>query len=214
MKSLAGNPITDPMSRLPYPGVSIQDAHYVSDIRAVQEQPCWSGVWKSHALAVSATGKVIYVFRSPADVLASYLYLHRLQKYAGWDTATGRDVLDCYLDEMIKHWQTAVKIRENTPDRIFITSYESLHREPALSIQRMVSFLKTSALSVERCEQIVTECQFEKMAKAEGKSPNEERFFRRGRPGGGKETFTLLQRGYIYLRTHSLHNKFKEFANP
>lgn len=71
-----------------------------------------------------------------------------------------------------------------------------------------------SPVSDEKCKQIIADCQFEKMAKAEGKKPDEERFFRRRKPGGVKETFSLFQRLHIHFKIKPLLRQLEQYLEP
>jgi hypothetical protein len=140
--------------------------------------------------------RILYLYRSPEDVMVSYYHLQRTARYIR-QSSFG---IDEFCRREIPNWLTSVQSylraeEEGVP--VHFVSYEKLLREPDVALSGVLRWLEVphDAAMVERC---VSHMQFGKMRALEERSfaLAKEFWFRRGDKGGGRaelQTHTLCR---------------------
>lgn len=148
---------------------------------------------KTHSVLASLfTRRIIYIARQPVDSLVSYYHFHR--RYAERYQKVKYFNVDEFSIVMWRGWAQHVLSFLNhsrSNDDFFIT-YELLHRENDLTLRSMLSFLNID-INDEAVKKAVENNKFSMLKKIEndnsktGRFINGEKFFRKGRIGGGRE---------------------------
>jgi len=131
--------------------------------------------------------RIVYLFRSPEDVLVSYFHLQRKVKYI----AHSPFGIDEFCRSNLPHWMDNMSSYLKAESRgvsIFFASYEGMLREPASVLSEILRWLEIphDAGIVERA---VAHMQFANLrAREERASPGTTEYaLRRGRAGAGLE---------------------------
>lgn len=147
---------------------------------------------KSHNLADLPGVRMVYLFREPADALASLVHF-RIRRAAGGLSAPVQGTLDenCLrlLPEWCEHLQLAIARHRALPGQSHFVAYEAMHRETVGVFADVAAFLGVK-LTGAHIARAVEQCHFAHLQKSEqeraGKS-DQGLFFRKGRVGGGAE---------------------------
>ncbi|MFZ3138515.1 MAG: TylF/MycF/NovP-related O-methyltransferase [Thermodesulfovibrionales bacterium] len=100
---------------------------------------------KTHWTREKVRGKVIYIFRKPAEALCSYYYFHLRYPHLKNKVSSGIDIFVTQnIDEWCRHIKSYIKAYESGEDILFI-SYEYMHEDPVLVLKSVSNFIGISA---------------------------------------------------------------------
>jgi hypothetical protein len=150
-------------------------------------------VFRVHAPRDDGLPRVIYVLRDPRDVMISYWHHRRLTE-AGFDQALSAfldrdDHWPCTWEAHVRGWL----LNPRPHARLITVRYEEMVADPAAALRSVLAFAGidrdssaiTSAVEAARFDRMQT--QEDRFVPRELRKRNDERFFRRGRPGAWRE---------------------------
>ena len=168
-----------------HPDIVIPDLHVhdVSDA-GMEATGLHYRLFKSHNPAQLRSFKCIYLFRKPLDTLVSFYHFHLRFEHLH-DRATAGSEAFCteHRVEYLDHLRAGMAAKKKNRDRVLFTAYESLHAQPLPTLRMMCDFLGIEAPD-DVLHRSIENHVFEKHHKAAVVGPNNERFFRYGKPGG------------------------------
>lgn len=161
-----------------------------------------------HASYDPALHRTVYVMRDPRDVMVSYYHHHRLT-VPGWNSSLteflqATNQWPCSWEEHVRGW-----LHHRAEPGMLILRYEEMHRDKEGVLRRVLDFagIRYTDAQVERA---LANSDFKRMRALEESHGlnsritvvgNEERFMRKGKPGGWREELSpeeqeVLQRVY------------------
>lgn len=146
--------------------------------------------------------KTLYLFRNPYDVLCSYYHLCLSYRYFGDDIPSidefcqGRRGLDGRnaLQDYCNHLSGYISFKHEEPERSYFVSYHSLYQQTVPTLMGLNQFLGLNPDPL-ICQRATQNLEFKKLKsrhsevieKVQQEGGIEGEFFRKGRPGTGKE---------------------------
>lgn len=170
-------------TKLPVSADEIIPDIYQHDINKVSSKIKFSyRLIKTHELYNSheQVQKIIYIFRQPADVLCSHYDFMRLH-----NRVTVEDkaifVLE-NIDKWCKHLSSYIDAKNENHSKILFISYEKLHNNTVLSLEKVFQFLNIDCVQHEMLIKAVHNHSFDKHRKLESeiRKEGENYFYRRG----------------------------------
>lgn len=174
--------------------------------------------------------KTLYLFRNPYDVLCSYYHLCLSYRYFGDDIPSidefcqgkrgldGRNALQDYCN----HLSGYISFKRENPEKAYFLSYQSLYRQPVSTLMGVFQFCGLNA-NPTMCRQAATNLEFNKLKSSHAKVIEKVRqqggiegeFFRKGKPGMGKEelseeSIALIQEQAVPLYQQALELETQE----
>lgn len=166
-------------------------------------------IFKAHNLRDLYRRRFAYIFREPADSLASFFHFHLREKIAPELTAQG---LDAFCVRMLPSWcehaGLALEAHAAAPERVALFSYEMLQKEPVPTLAAIARFygLPASAATLEKAVELN---RFETLRAKEAQSPQnpDEFFFRKGKVGAGAGELAGETRSRITAEAGALYQQ-------
>ncbi|MEG4857838.1 sulfotransferase domain-containing protein [Microcoleus sp. K1-B6] len=127
--------------------------------------------------------QVVYIFRQPADALCSYYDFLRSHNIVSRTEDKALFVLE-KVDQWLEHLLSYGYAKQKDPSKILFISYEGLHNNPALCLEKVFDFLKIDGVDHEMYLKAVNNHAFDNHKKLELKNRNKEKenyFYRRGK---------------------------------
>jgi hypothetical protein len=175
-------------------------------------------IFKSHNIAGLLGRRMVYLLREPADALVSYYHFAQRRVALGDAAAlpcTPDEFCRKLLPEWCEHLELALSQRHQFPAFTHFTTYESLQREPAGTLGRIVDFLGIAstpaqiAAAIERC----SFTRLKSRERALDTAAPEKPFFRKGRVGAGAEELQAGPLQEIQQRAGPLYARACEIAD-
>ena len=171
-------------------------------------------IFKSHNLRALRGRRMVYIFREPGDALTSYYHFHVRERIEPEMVAGGPDLFcRTFLPGWCEHLQLALDEHAVAPERLLLVAYEMLLRDGVRALGRIADFL---GLPVDEAglATAVEKARFEKLREREAQNPQhpDEYFFRKGRPGTGREELSEETQAAIAATAQPLYNCACAFA--
>jgi len=163
---------------------------------------------KTHENYDRRTLRTIYLFRQAEDALCSYFHFHERYRHLqnGAVAALDRFCID-HLGQWCQNVQSFIKGKEENENRIFIVSYETLHRRPEDALVAMMRYLGLEADQA-MAHQAVENHRFEKHSERE-RARNQllQPFYRKGRTDSAKEELQADTLSFIKEKAGPFYDK-------
>jgi len=161
---------------------------------------------KTHHPLFSHYPRIIYIHRDYRDVLVSYYYYQTaLGIFTGnFSEFIRSSAVTHPFGSWAQHVQEAIAFSKTHPDRIFILSYDDLHRAPEQKTSEIIKFFHLPQKMP--LQQAVEASRINKLREKENKTPgffieqSGKSFFRSGHSGDWQAYFSANDLDYIYAQ--------------
>ena len=114
-----------------------------TDYEKLRETEAFSGIVKSHGEA--GYGKntyIIYMFRNPHDVLASFRnWMRKMESENPKNKWSDFQFIRYHLKILLLHWCRAIRFAVSYPSNIIFLEYENMYLQSLLNMKKMAAFL-------------------------------------------------------------------------
>lgn len=182
-------------------------------------------IMSHHLYSSELNFKTLYLFRNPYDVLCSYYHLCLSYQYfgdripsidefcqgkKGWN---GRNAFEDYCN----HLRGYISFKRENPEKSYFISYESLYEKTIPTLMGVFQFCGLNPNPV-MCQRAAENLEFKKLKSSHAKVIEkvqeqggiEGEFFRKGRPGTGREELNEESIRVIQERAIPIYNQALE----